>query len=116
MNINGTWCCGVKEIAGISGYNRRAPQALDRLYRSWRDQRIPNVPFIVFTEASPVVNAPTLKLYGRQIANLIKRSHLGSVSVAGPSKNPNSMNYVRVYTWKVNWAAYHKWAAKRGVR
>lgn len=118
-------CCGVKEISGLRNLQHLKNQAaimtcvLARLSRSrifhrtvdWtttyyfspREMESTCCAHMIFTQAG--ANAR----YGYKFAEFIRQNRLGRVTVSVGSKNPNSDNIVRVFTWTLNQDAVMTW-------
>ena len=64
--------------------------------------------FFTFTGVSRTNSA-----YGERFAEFIEKEGLGTVTASERAKNPNSGNYIRIWTWKIDHPALTKWWAKR---
>lgn len=101
LDIQDTYCCGVKELDGISAF-RSAKQVMGEFYNEITNNfNCP--PIILFTGVSKKGYAQKLKLY-------IKRNKLGAVVNTKPVKNPNSGNLIEAFLWTVNYKALEKWS------
>lgn len=119
MEIRGLQCCGVREIADLSANARRPMRNLEEFCR-WHGRRAQdrrgrlnqrltfnsNAPFFIFTQATENEGD---RSYGDAFEDLIHKLGLGTVTRTAPQINPNSYNWVTVYTWEVNWDAVEVW-------
>lgn len=97
IDVFGLDCCCFAEIAGIEGEEYR-----DNPLRVLRDLR-PELSRsgMIFTTTDPKV--------GDELAALIVKKKLGTVSYVGPILNRNTYNKVWLYVWKVNHDAWEEW-------
>ena len=94
-------CCGVKEIAGISNYTPR--QVITQIMSHAYYKR---AGLYIFTG---VVHGES-DSYGGRFAEYIRVRKLGTVTASEASRNPNTMNTVKVWVWKPNYIALAKLA------
>lgn len=92
MFINEMDCCGVVELVEI------------RTCKPWEVarfmQRHARIPLVIFTQAyHPEDNQPA---YGDILKNYIVKHKLGAVTNSEARRNPNTGNWITVYTWSLN--------------
>lgn len=115
MYIQETSCCGLKEIEHLSSCASPldAIRKLIYYYTTSEDEdgndldkpafASPEFAHLIFTEAiGPHGDKPNKRHYGASLARFIRKHELGSVVASSSAVNPNSGNFVRVYTWTIN--------------
>jgi len=118
MNISAIQlsCCGIREINGLSRASAR--ELLidfgELMYGPYYEYGNGNFRYVIFSEAYTIT--PTTPGYGEKFANLIQEIGAGDVIRTGWNLNPNSGNYVRVYTWTVNHDVVTKWWKEHGPK
>jgi hypothetical protein len=99
-------CCGAVEITNLSD-SLKGEEAFAEFCKALRGKRFR---FVVFTQATDWGRST----YGSNFAAYIQRNGLGEVVRSGAGTNPNSGNYLIMWTWTVNWQAVSKLRAKKG--
>lgn len=119
-------CCGIKELKGISAvtpkqavqdfcFQRTAPELIAPTYngpnqsaaRDMLSRQQFGCAFVLFTYAG--LGSVIPNSYGEELKAFIIEQGLGTVTVAGAERNPNSGNIVTAYLWNVNHTALFKW-------
>lgn len=112
INLTVMNCCGLKELTQVGNVNNPADY-LDAL--CLRVKPGSTCAYFIFTQATnPLSMDHDKESYGWQLANFITENQLGDiVGVAGPDVNPNSFNYITMFTWRPNEPAIKKWFLER---
>ena len=108
------YCCGVREIGGLSGYEERTGRRKTneqhmadmwtQMYQTSEDYPVGQVNwrYAIFTQANHPI-ALGKAVYGEDFAAYIRTNNLGNViETEGDHKNPNTGNWVKVWVWTVN--------------
>lgn len=103
-----TQCCGVMEAHGI-GEGHTPHESLKRML-SYNGQQVPSCAHITFTS----VERDGLT-YGRDFADFIKSSHLGTITEGAVCPNPNTSNNVKVWIWHLDRDALKAWWGKHAT-
>jgi hypothetical protein len=98
------FCCGIREIDGLSGH--RTPEAVlkDLRGRFHEDHKWRHA---VFSQAGK------RSTYGKRFAAYITKEKLGTVVETETKVNPNSKNPLKAFIWTIDWDAMRKWLAAR---
>lgn len=99
MQVRDMYCCGTKEISGLT-YEGTPEQALRQLPRV-------SPACYVFTGASYYATSPAP--YAKRFKDYILKHRLGVVTESAPRRNPNSGRFVTLYVWSVNSKAFSAW-------
>jgi len=97
-------CCAVAEFDGLTN---DPEDALAEICDEWFTLDNFNGTFIIFTDIGDFSKGKALKKY-------IKANRLGTVTSPVAKKNPNSLNAVKVFLWRVNITKLEQLASKKG--
>ena len=103
VDINTTCCCGLKEINGII-YSK--PKDTIRTVLEDQIENESHPPFYIFTGV-------TKEKYGNKLEKYIKKYKLGTIIKTHSKRNPNSENFITIWTWEINNQNLKKWGKKR---
>lgn len=106
MTLKYMGCCGVREIAGLSGFRGRPTAAMQAFCKDGFYDNAFRCSHVVFTEADN-----SEQRYGLSFATFITRNKLGHVAVSLKAKNPNSPNRITVWVWTLDTKALRAWWA-----
>jgi hypothetical protein len=134
LELNRTKCCGLRELHGIQHQHEIEPGVPNPKYdpynyrsNPWKkmpivgfldppqivafvkDQMFHNNrkgAFVTFAAADGHANANTK---GADLAEYITEKRLGEVYEGASAINPNSMNSLQVWLWRVDLGRLHKW-------
>lgn len=115
MQANGMRCCGVNELAGLSGHRspESALKALLYPYLAYpnnpRTAVIPHVAHLIFTGVLGGKRKWETS-YGGTFATYIKDKGLGTVVESEVATNPNSHNRLKIWVWTLDRKALTAWA------
>ena len=100
-DINGTTCCGIKEIHGLDGTRTT-------LKMVWNKKTSNNVKaaFYLFSDKGLLSN-------GQRLAAYIIFHNLGKITGTPARKNPNSGNRLQAWLWAVDYPKLEEWYKKQ---
>ena len=135
MYVRSMSCCGVREISGL--YGIPAPKSMRDFCAYIKKGGYPSLDaemkpvkkgdgtivaffnprfrYVFFTQANPPGKGSPPKIgYGYAFAAFIRKHKLGEVVIAseGDHINPNSNNFLKMWTWTVDHAALNEWFNK----
>ena len=96
-------CCGVKELAVINNFFTPAA-IITHISEKPRDYTL-----LIYTD----VIYSTRDGMGPRLTRYIRRHRLGKVVSSRPSRNPNTTNLIKVWTWTVDKVALRSHVRKR---
>jgi len=106
------YCCGLKELTGISYLRGTAEQRLNAmLSQASFTGRFCEVIFTWAGSRRPTTN----RTYGRMLANIIRDKNLGTVTAINPVRNPNSGNYVETFIWTLDRPAIADYMTRNNI-
>ena len=110
MEISQLHCCGIHEFDGLYEADD-AKEVLEFIckewFPTWNTQKGSGA-YIVFSDIGEGVEV-------KDIARLISKYKLGTVSKPRPKVNPNSNNTLEVLLWAVSAQAFYRWGRKKGI-
>lgn len=93
IQIEGTTCCGVKDINRIQSINCSNPlRVINDIFLSGV-----NYSTVMFT-----TNGERGSVNVKRIKKVVEENNLGEFLSAKKNKNPNSGRYINVYLWTIN--------------
>lgn len=108
LNVNtDLCCCALIELDGLGRYKSVRQLILDLCmdYADSDDLQVLGA-IVIFTGASSKKRSPN---YSERVYSFIQLNGLGQVYRTEIVKNPNSGNYVTMYTWVINHEALKAW-------
>lgn len=112
-SVNHLYCCGWKEIAGLSNYAGNFDAVMVSLLRTGHIRRNAlTCGAFIFTEAH---NRKAGTGYATRFAADVKTRKLGKIEVLPVFRNPNTDHYIRSFMWMPSRPAVHKYLEAKGL-
>lgn len=106
METRGMMCCGLVELAGLSGY--RTPEAAFTDLIENNDMAYDIDDSTLGGGAAIFTSAGARATYGARFAKYIEDNKLGTVTELPRFKNPNTRNAIRTFFWVIDYKAVRK--------
>lgn len=106
-------CCGVAEIQYLADETTPTSalrEIASEFFTGSQGAGVGEWAHLIFTEVSN--HAGKKQTYGADLAALIRKERLGTVTVSRAKINPNHRNpahWIKVYTWAVDAKRFYKW-------
>ncbi len=106
-------CCGVRELYGITGYQKRY---LNTVIRRLVTENVIGTErlycgALVFTQAAGISKVS----YGERLAKNIADNNLGTVTKLEPFKNPNTGNNITTFLWVLDYKGILKYMKENNI-
>jgi hypothetical protein len=112
MTLRSSFCCGVRELHGISIISDPRQAIGYTVAKTCRPDGFSRCAFILFTAAGGGGVEAAAKGYWHRLRHYIEEQKLGEIVEGPPRRNPNTGNWVIVYIWALDRDALVAWAKK----